>query len=78
MHVGFAKAEATQCPEGLGSGFDGVRLYDLTVGAAVGVAEAGGCRWAVDDELAAMGGAVLAPQTVMRFSASLGPPSERR
>jgi len=59
VHIGFAKAEATQRPEGLRPCFERLRFYNATVGAAVGVADAnGGCR-AVDEELAPVGGAVV-------------------
>jgi hypothetical protein len=59
MHISLAKAEATQCPEGLGSHFERLGRYDATVGAAVGVAEADGRCGAVDQELTAVGGAVV-------------------
>jgi len=59
MHVSFAKTEAAQRPEGLGSCFEHLGPYDATVGAAVGVADAEGRCRAVDEQLAAMGGAVV-------------------
>jgi hypothetical protein len=59
MHVTFAKAEPMQRPEGLGSCFECLGFCDATVGTTVGVAEANGGCCAVDEELAAVGGAVV-------------------
>ena len=59
MDLSLAKAQMTQGREHLGLGFDGVRPFGVTVLAAVRVSEVRlGCATG-DEELAAMGRAVM-------------------
>ena len=78
MHGAFAKAESTQRPKGLRSCFERLGFYDVTVEAAVGVAKANGSGRAVDQELAAVGGAVVGAADGDEVFGIVGAAFERR
>jgi hypothetical protein len=59
-NLGFAKAEILQAGENFGDHVQGLGVLDVSVGSTIGMSEANGrCGLAVDDEVAAMHGAVV-------------------